>query len=157
MRRLRVQPIVDVDPQKLVGDFVGTKPRAKRAPNKTRARDELQTMLMTSNFSSAKPTHLVALYEWCHEQVYGARPSELDTGNSWKLATFAAARLTRDEFAEDIQQAIEFVRWTWQRERVREHMRRTGKNDSVGRIGWRLQFVTRHLVTDYRIDLARTR
>jgi len=142
--------------EKPLDEFVG---RAKkpRAPNKAKVREHLREMLVSGDFATATASHLVALYEWCHEQVYGARPSELDAGDAWKLATFAAAKLTKDEFDGEFQRAIEFVRWTWQREKAREKARREGRNNSVGRVGWRLQFVTRHLVTDYRIDMARKR
>jgi len=152
MRRLLCTAAVE----KPLDEFVG-KVKKPRAPNKAKVREQLREMVLSSDFASATASHLVALYEWCHEQVYGAKPSELDAGDAWKMATFAAARLAKDEFGGEFQRAIEFVRWTWQREKAREHARRTGRNDSVGRIGWRLQFVTRHLVTDYRIDMARKR
>lgn len=154
MRRLLISNTAAVE--KSIDEFVG-KPKKPRAPNKAKVREQLREMLVSNDFGAATASHLVALYEWCHEQVYGARPSEMDAGDAWKLATFSAARLVKDEFNGDFQRAIEFVRWTWQREKAREQARRTGRNSSVGRIGWRLQFVTRHLVTDYRIDMARAR
>lgn len=137
-----------------VAELVGTK-RRRSPPSPDKFRTELRGMLAGGDFDGAKPSHLVALYEWCHEQVYGVRPLELDNREVWKHATFAAAKLIKEEFRGDAKAAIEFVRWTWRREKWRESRRVDGISPSVGRIGWRLQFAHRHFVTDYRIDLAR--
>lgn len=141
-----------------VTELVGKmRPRRRNGPSPEKARAEVGVMLADGDFDDARPTHLVALYEWCHEQVYGVKPMELDHGETWKHATFAAAKLVKEQFRGDMKATVEFVRWTWRRERWREGKRREGDTISVGRIGWRLQFVQRHLVTDYRIDLARSR
>lgn len=136
-------------------ELVGTKRKRRSGPKPDKARAEVRVMLADGCFDEARPTHLVALYEWCHEQVYGVLPAELAQGETWKHATFAASKLVATEFRGDIKATVEFIRWTWRRERWREGKRREGTSESVGRIGWRLQFVQRHLVTDYRIDLAR--
>lgn len=135
-------------------DFVGKAPK-KRAPSPAKAREQVKAMLADGNFDAAKASHLVALYEWCHEQVYGVLPAELTQGENWKMAVFAASKLVKSQFNESVKDAIGFIQWTWKRERYREKMRREGRSDSVGRIGWRLQFVHRHLVTDYFVDKNR--
>ena len=148
------------DAAEALSELVGKmKPKRARGPSLVKARVEVRAMLADGDFSNARPTHLVALYEWCHEQVYGVRPLEMEQGDNWKMAVFAAARLVKHEFRDDMAATVEFVRWTWRRERWREGKRRETNQaiGSVGRIGWRLQFVQRHLVTDYRIDLARSR
>lgn len=134
---------------------VGKKRSKPAGLNPDKARAEVSAMLAAGDFDKAKPMHLVALYEWCHEQVYGVAPAEFATKAAWKPALFAASKLTREEFRGSASATVDFIRWTWAREKSREHARRTGRNESTGRIGWRLQFVTRHLVTDYRIEIAR--
>jgi hypothetical protein len=115
--------------------------------------EECARMRKENDWSEAKASHLVALYAWCHEKVYTVAPSEL-AGLTWMAATSAAAKLVRDEFNGNVEEAVEYVRWTWRREAGREKWR--VENDRPGsRIGWRLQFQQRLLVTDYRIDAAR--
>ena len=97
--------------------------------------------------------HLVALYAKLHEQVYGAGPGELEEGKNFLAACSAASRLVRVDFKGELRGAIEFLRWTWRRERFVVQKRR--QSGAAGRrIGWRLQFASRDLVTDYRVDLA---
>lgn len=120
-----------------------------------KARSEIADMRGRQSFESARPVHMVALYEWCHEQVYGVSPAELSTKATWRAAMFAASRLMKDEFRDDPIAFVDFIRWTWVREKQRERQRRADPACATGRIGWRLQFVTKHLVTDYRISIAR--
>lgn len=120
-----------------------------------RARVEIADMRNRQSFDAARPLHMVALYEWCHEQVYGVRPAELSTKATWRAAMFAAGRLMQDEFRGSPVALVDFIRWTWVREKQREKQRRHDPACAMGRIGWRLQFVTKHLVTDYRISIAR--
>lgn len=134
---------------------VGKKRRKVISFDPERAREEVRAMLKSNDFGAARPMHLVALYEWCHEQVYGVRPAEFAKKATWTPALFAASRLVRDEFRDSPSAAVDFIRWTWAREKGREAARRAGRNENMGRIGWRLQFVTRHLVTDYRIEIVR--
>lgn len=105
-------------------------------------------------FDDIEPRHLVALYFQLHEHVYGVAPAELRDGQQYLGAVSAAKKLLKQEFDEDPLSMVEFLRWCWQRERRAEKWRR--KNDrETRRIGWRLQFVARNLVTDYRVALAR--
>lgn len=132
------------------------KKKPSRGPDPEKARKELAGMMLDGDYSKATATHLVALYEWCHEQIYGVRPSEIGTRAAWKQATFAASKLMRDEFRDDAPAVVDFIRWTWRREKGREDARRAGRNAHIGRVGWRLQFAMRYLVTDYRVDRARS-
>ena len=139
-------------------EMVGKKrPTKQRAPSKSKARKDIREMLTSGQFQNVRASHLVALYEWCHEQVYGVAPAELEQGKTWQHAVFAAARLMREEFDGNGEAAVEFIRWTWQREQAREMAIRSNGLERVGRIGWRVQFVQRHVVTDYRLYLARRR
>lgn len=129
---------------------VGKKESKPRGTSLARARKELRQMMTSGNFSKAKSCHLVALYEWCHEQVYGVAPAELE--QMWTQAVFAASNLVKKQFGGDVESAVEFVRWTWQREQWRLKKR---PESQVFRVGWKLQFVNLGFVTDYRMYLAR--
>lgn len=114
---------------------------------------EVQNRIRTGDWKGAGPQHLVALYRECHAQVYRVRPLELDDGREFAFASLEAGRMLGRDFGGSVERAIEFVRWTWTREREREEWRiREGKSGSS--IGWRLQFSAK-LVTQYRVDLAR--
>jgi len=130
------------------------KPKRKRGVNVDRVRAELEIFLAADRYETMKPIHLVALWARCHERVYGVVPSEL-AGDAWLAAASAAGKLVRVEFGGDMGNAVEFLRWTWRREQGREIVARKRKDDRVSRIGWRLQFAQRYLLTDYRLDLAR--
>lgn len=126
-------------------------PKAKVA----KAKVELEALMTARDWSEFKPLHLVLLWAKCHEKVYGVAPDVEMTGAKWKLAAVHAEKLVEHEFGGDVQEAIEFVRWSWLRERHREAMAKRNGQARVSRIGWRLQFAQRYLVTDYRIDKAR--
>lgn len=155
MRRLRhpggapAQPAEEAPADALVRMVGVGKPRAKRRPSPTRVREEVIAMLGSGDFSKARPMHLVALYEWLHLQVYGVRAAELEVASTWHAASFAASRLVEQQFRGDVEAAIEFVRWTWTRERERAKTRKEGQQ--VFRVGWRLQFVTGYILTDFRM------
>ena len=110
--------------------------------------------MMTSppGWRDAQPQHLVALYGWLHGEVYGAEPLELK-GEAWWGAGSAAGKLVREEFGGSVAAALDYVRWVWRRERARE---KKAAEQDARRIGWRLMFCMRHLLTDYRVANARS-
>lgn len=132
------------------------KPKRRRGVNVISARLESDALVAANDYANMKPVHLVALYVRCHETVYGVTPAEMN-GEAWLGASSAAAKLVRVDFDGDMAAAVEFMRWTWRREQWRENKAKHDGDARVGRIGWRLQFVLRHLLTDYRIDVARRR
>lgn len=137
---------------------------AKRpgAPPKTsrvsiaRAVDESAMMRTTRDWSGAKPSHLVALYAWCHERTYGVAAEVLADGKAFAQATLACARMLKEDFGGDVVLMVGgYVQWSWRRERGREEWRRANAQPG-GRIGWRLQFTPGGgLVTDWRVARAR--
>lgn len=138
-----------------IADFVGPKREArKRKPRPDRVRAEAEQMALTNRFEGATPSHLVGLYEHCHRQVYGVAPGELNA-EVWMGAASAAGKLIRDEFGGDVRAAVEFVRWTWWREKGREETAKKRGEVRTFRIGWRLQFRARELLTDYRVEQLR--
>lgn len=103
-------------------------------------------------WASAQPKHLVALYSLLHEQVYGVAPVELK--DVWKGVVSAAKGMLEKEFNGDTKAFVEFIRWTWFRERNREVKRRAeGTEGSC--IGWPLQFKSRAMLTEYRVNVVR--
>lgn len=100
-------------------------------------------------WEDAGPAALVGLYAILHTSVYGVEPAELQEGQTVVGAMSAAKRLIGD-LGEPIY-AVEFLRWTWAREKKRH-----AKGDGDWRVTWRQQFVSRALLTDFRVVLARS-
>lgn len=143
-----------------------------------RATKESETMRASNDWSRAEPRHLVAIYAFFHAEVYGVEPKELFVGPAWNAASSAAAKLLRDEFewrqdagpgagaderaaldaarSEAFARAIAFLAWVWTRER-RFEAQRAKEGVEGRRIGWRLQFAMRNLLTDYQAAMNRER
>ena len=113
---------------------------------------EVDQMTKAGDLSEAKPSHLVALYIRLHGWCYGAEPDEVK-GQMYSMAMIQAGKLTKEEFGGDVLDAVAFIRWVWQRAKRREAKRPDGQD--VFRIGWRLMFARRDLVTDYRVEQER--
>lgn len=141
-------------------DFVGkTKTKRKdekfkRIPRSRMERELKETRDLVkaagedaAKWKTFKPKHFVWLYAHLHETIYGALPLELL--ENYQLACLAAGRCIR-EFGGDVEKALDFVRWTWRREKA-VHPTRT----SDFRVGWRYQFTSAALMTDYRIFLSK--
>lgn len=133
--------------------FVATAPgkKAKKskspAASRTRAQDELERLMNpTLQPSGFKAQHFVALYEKLHVHCYKVGPAELETPEWWAALNAANRMLTKD-FADDPAGMIDFVRWTWARERARVKK----ADGEVGRrLLWRWQFGP-SMLTDYRV------
>lgn len=141
-----------------LASMVEQKMNAKRRPPRAsrdqigRAREQMNAMAASGEWGEASGTHLVALYEWLHEQVYGVATAELDP-KTWTLAAQAAGRMAEQQFDGDYGRAVVFMRWWAKREMEREKWRREN-NRPGGRVGWRLMWHGT-LVTDYKVDHAR--
>lgn len=95
---------------------------------------------------------LVGLYAHLHEEVYGVAPDDL--ARDWAPAVAAARRMVEGQFEGQAYRMVGFLRWTWSREKNRER-RRVENGSDASRIGWRLQFQSLSLLTDYRVAVAR--
>ena len=130
------------------------KKRATRAGKQTVAKykDEAQVFLDKGDWSEANASHFVGMYAVLFEYVYKVA---LDIkGNDWRGACSAARAMLKNEFNEDNDHFIAYVRWVWSREDEREKWRR--ENNKSGQvIGWRLMFSSRNLLTEYKVHLAR--
>lgn len=137
--------------------FQTTKSPAKPFQPPLRAAADLEA-LNGSKWQKAEPRHLVALYAYLHEQVYGVAPEELTRAPlEWLGAVSAATKLLREEFGDDPVQAVEWVRWVWVREKRGCDRRAKVGETSDFRIGWRYMFCRRSLVVDYRRALAQAK
>lgn|GEM_PF-6952386 len=107
-----------------------------------RCMSELAVLRASGDWLTATPEHVVALYAWLHTNIYGADPLDLFQGDALVGASSACRKLLKDEFKGDTKALVRFVAWCWSRERNRPCTRR---------ITWRLQFVSRALLVDYRV------
>lgn len=137
--------------------FVG-EVKPKRKPNVRKAMElsekQVEKLQDDGRYAEMKGRHFAALFVKLHTHVYGVRPLELEVGDAWFGAASAAERLLHGEFRSNAAAMIEFIRWVWKRERKVEKKRRDD-GTSGRRIGWRLMFVQRHLLTDYRVEQSR--
>lgn len=103
-------------------------------------------------FDDADPRLMVGLYSALHELVYGVAPDDL--ARDWSQAVAAAKRMLDQQFSDDAPRMTMFLKWTWAREKDREKWRVENRRDG-SRIGWRLQFQSLSLLTDYKVFIAR--
>lgn len=145
-------PAEDAPGAALLASLGPEKPKRKRTPsdakrNLAKALGELDDVIAKRR--QAEPRHLVALYAHAHRETYGVPPEELNRPEEYMGAVSGARSLVAQAFDGDIWKAIEFMRWVWQEQRGLTKWKRA--NDvPIKRVGWRLQFVSRSLVTDYR-------
>jgi hypothetical protein len=131
----------------------GRPPRAKQPRSvgpKAIAKDRGQAQIMYAkgDWTDAQPRHLVALYALLHRKVYGVEAEEL-AGQVYARAVFAARRLLDGTFRGDFEQALDFMRWAWERERARHRWRKESGREPT-RIGWSLMFGG-SLLSDWRL------
>lgn len=116
---------------------------------------EVEERRTSGDWSGACSNHLVALYAWLHERVYGVASEVMADGIEFSSASTLANRMMLRDFAGDVVACVEFTRWAWRREQGREAWRRENRKDG-SRLGWRFFFKPGGpLVVEYRIDLAR--
>lgn len=138
-------------------DFMGAAPKRSKkrgvGERMTRGAFEKQlaktrALMKAEAWDQFKPKDFVFLFAHLHEHVYGALP--LEVAETPNLAYLAAGRQLRNEFSGNVDRFLEFIRWTWRREKL-AHPKRT----SDFRIGWRYQFSAASLMTDYRVYLSK--
>lgn len=112
---------------------------------------EVTAMRESKDWKGAKGKHLVALYVWLHTEIYGVEPAELLTKELYMQCCRAADLLLKNDFGGEMDRAVAFLSWTWARERSKE---KAGKQGTF-RVGWRYQFASKALLTDYRVELVR--
>lgn len=129
------------------------KPRKRNGPQLGRVKRDMEKIISVVNDpklrSKMKASEFVALYAWLHAQVYNVDPSNELEGKSGLGARAAAKFVLKTEFADNVDDMVMFLRWTWWREREREEWRKVN-NRHGGRITWRYQF-SGGLVNEYRL------
>lgn len=131
----------------------GSRTKLERALRETQDRMRRFGEGDVTAWDDAGPMALVGLFVFLHTTVYGVAPGELEEGKALLAAASAARRLITD-LGSPVA-TVEFVRWTWARERTRMRRRQDSTDESPWRISWRWQFASRSLITDYRVALAR--
>lgn len=131
----------------------GTK-RGRTLPPVEVAINEAERRATAADWEDATGRAFVGLYALCHRLVYGVVPVDLDAANLARASKLAASCLHK-HFADDRAEFVEFVKWSWEREKGKEAWAlRNGV--TRGRLSAMAQF-SGGLVTDYRVDLARSR
>jgi hypothetical protein len=146
--------------------LAGARPSAAKPPKKSRpsaakryaasvreaqiAIDEVAAG--TLDFEQTTHRAVVGLFILLHTKVYGVEPDELRDGREMDGAQSSARRLVESDFRGRVDYALDFVRWTWAREK-----KQFATRASDWRIGWRWQLTSRSAITDYRIAMAKTR
>lgn len=142
-----------------VAKMVERKGKPRRTPGPKLA-EAMREMVKSGDWSRATNRHLVALYVYMHERVYGVA-SELAAAYSSRVeaeknplfgAEAAAKRMLEQEFRGDPGAMATYIRWAWLRERAREEKANGAER---GRIGWQLMFSSRSLLQDYRLSARR--
>jgi hypothetical protein len=141
--------------------LAGAKPTSKksRPSSSKRYKDAVREAQMaiastqagTRDYSNLSYRAVVGLFVILHTQVYGVEPEDLLDGHAMDGAMSSARRLVDHEFAGRLDCALEYVRWTWRREK-----RQFPGRLSDWRITWRWQLASRTLMTDYRIAMSKT-
>ena len=154
MRRLKYTP-TNAAADALDVQVAQMQPARKRRANGrgifARSVEQAEAYRKAGKWDGASGRHLVALYAWLHEQIYGVAAAELLDGDAVLGAISSADKLLRAEFDGDAGRAVKFIAWCWSRERQRET---SGRNEGR-RVTWRLQFASRCMLTDYRVELLR--
>lgn len=167
MTRHRLYPTTHEHPNP---DFIAPSTTRKREPSPIDNRRFTAAVDGATEFCSAiqnheevdatqlRPDTVVGLYILLHKLVYETEPIELRQRKEMMGAASAVNRLITKEFGNQIDQAFEFVRWTWAREKKRYERSESliGDFRNSWRISWRYQFCSPKLLTDYRVALARS-
>ena len=138
--------------------FVKSRPQKKKS-KLTKAKilkfvNQVDAKMAAQDWEGYSPSLVVALYMWCHKEVYGVEQLELQSPAVFEKARMQAARQRKEHFENDVEKQLLFMRWVWRRERGYEEWRRN--NGGVGKtIHWYRQFVSAEMVMAYRIDEAR--
>lgn len=142
------------------------RPKRRRAPEgtvRTKALSEFEKAVLDARarwlskeedpWGTAQAGTFVGVYAVCHEKVYGVLPEELRELSTFRMAHAAAKKMLLDDFGDDPEDFLVFIRWCWVDEK-RQYEKAMAR-DEAGlrrRIGWRLQFSSTKLV-DFKVFL----
>lgn len=134
-----------------------TKPKKKskrQGPGIEKVRETIERAVEVAKDGPLPPSEkagwlLVGLWAFAFSKHYDVDVAPDVTKTEWLAASSAAQRLINTQFGGDIDRAIEFVVWTWERQIDRGKRNRDGSKRAP--LGWRLQF-SPALVTEFRVD-----
>lgn len=129
------------------------RPRTVAAAKFERSCVEVRSMIDSDRWDGVGATHLVALYGIMHAEVYGVECIELGPQERYN-ATMMAANMVKRIFDGSYIEAVNFMRWAWEREANTEKWRRENGRTAARRIGARLMF-SGSMVTDYLLEKRR--
>jgi len=128
------------------------KPRRSGAGSRARVeivRSEAEELRKTKRWGEFRPSHLVALWAWLYQAVYGIAPEPAELApKAFGTAALFAGKLLKESFGGVVERMVGFMRWVWARELKMKRARPDGR-----RIGARLMF-SPALVGDWRLCTA---
>ena len=110
----------------------------------------IEKRIENNNWENMKPGELVALYVWCHNQMYETFPVEMTT-KTWGEAKKAAGRLVKNEFNGNTSEAVNYLRWVCVRYSSRMAWQ-VNRGIPISRLTWLNLFVYKSMLTDYRVS-----
>ena len=127
--------------------------RAKKKTTLEAALEDAEKRAASGDWSQAVVRSFVGLYAMCHRMTYGVDATDLADKGTFQMSTRMVTKVLHDLFNDDKDDLVEFIKWTWEREKGREEWAaREGK--SRNRMNVRTQF-SASMVTDYRVDQSR--
>lgn len=146
-----------------LSDFLST-PAQKRSAKSGRSAKPIFDVALnnatirarTGDWEGADAKTLVGLYIVCHRMVYGLLPDDLLPDTEMRKAIRVARKCLTESFTDDASEMVDFIKWTWKRQRSKEDWAlRQGRD--LGRFMVWTQF-KKSTVVDYRkalLDSAR--
>ncbi len=134
-----------------IGGAAGT----KKLPRIVAAVSGAEYRSKTGDWEGATGRTFVGLYALCHRIVYGEIPLELYEKGMFSTAARMATRTLHEFFRDDPDVLVEFIKWSWIREKRRDAWAIQNGTDR-GRMGVRFQFAAAH-VQDWRVDKTKGR
>jgi hypothetical protein len=118
--------------------------------------EEADEMRRLWDWEGASGGHFVALYLWCHHEIYEVHSVDLDDSKAYAQATRLAQSMLENIFNGDEKAMLLYLQWVWDKERSREKARKVHPDLPGTRKGWRLIF-GRYLLPDYQLEQHRRR
>lgn len=142
-----------------IDEFIASTSKPRRRASSARAMElameQTQALFDGRDFARFRGVNFVGLYAIFHRETYGIAPLELAEGDAWFGASSAAQKMLETDFKGAPLVMVEFMRWVWARERKSVKRKRAEGEAVTFRIGWRFQFATRKLLTDFRVAHSR--
>lgn len=108
--------------------------------------------MQTGNWEEAHPLTFLALFNLCHERMYGVEALEIKEATKRKTLMFSVYQVIKEQFNDDCDEYAEFVRWLFEeRERKDQWIRSKGDKTCVRINAWSLTKLS--LIADYKVSI----